>query len=220
MTAGPIARGNLSVMIIATQERLRTDREPVTGDQLVGLLLTRSRVSGNGADAELADRVAADLVERFPNNARAQLAQARVDNMFHRFERALTRLHQADAGGVPTSEVLEERASVLQAQGRTHEALALWTAIRTDHPDSHSAGRLASAYAASGDWVTARALLAEAIAAYTQVSPIPLANLYADWGRLAEHAAQRGTAEAAYQQAQRLLPGHATARAGLARLST
>ena len=219
LTAGPIARANLSAMITGAQQRQRNDPQPATGDELIGLLLTRGRLDGNGADAALADRVAADLIERFPNDACAQLAQARVDNMFHRFEHALPLLGQADTAGALAVDVLEERASILLAQGHPREALTLWRAVRTAEPDSHSLGRLACAYAAVGEWGTAGDLLTEAIAAYTQVSPIPLANLHADWGRLTEQAEQRDNADAAYREAQRLFPGHATALAGLARLS-
>jgi tetratricopeptide (TPR) repeat protein len=207
---------NLAVTITSAWRRVTRYHHPAAVADLVVALLTRGRILGRIDDVQSADDLTAGLVTEYPEDGLAHLARARTDTALHRFDAALARLEQAEAHAAPALELAEERATILQALGRSSDAWALWNVAAGTGRDSHVLGRLACLQAERGAREDAQALLAEAVATYPGVSPIPLACLFADWAHVHEHAGDQEVAESAYRLAVDLLPGHARAQLGVA----
>lgn len=216
MTSARIAVANLAVTIRSAQRRVAKDFHLPAVANLVVALLTRGGVLARVDDVQAADQLSAELVAAFPRHGLAHLTRARTAGALHRFDAALASLDQAETHVAPAQEVAEERATILQAQGHADDALALWTAAATVDRDSHVLGRLACVQTERGALDAADDLFDEAVTGYTDISPIPLAGLYRDWGHAHEHAGAWAKAEAAYRRAIGILPCHARAQLGVA----
>ena len=118
-TSGRIAIANLSAAI----DSLELRRSEGAGfDDLVPLaklLFARGDVLGRIKDHERAELIATEAISMSPSTARALYIRAQLAGRFHRFEEANDVLDQALRAGYPRHEIVLERATLLQATGRT-----------------------------------------------------------------------------------------------------
>ena len=183
---------------------------------LVDLLLLRGHVLGRIVDYERAAALAKVLVRDTPDDRAAWLARARTRAIFHRFTEALGDLDAAVQRGADRGEVDAERAAILQAVGRSAEALVLRRHAARRSPDLATMGALAVLQAERGEVTEAEKLFTKARRHYRSVSPFPVAEL--DFRRglmwLGEH--DLPAARAWFGTAARRVPAYAPALGHLA----
>jgi hypothetical protein len=214
-TGGAIAMGNLDVQIASEERRLSRDPEGAAAHaSLVDLLLTRAQVTAAVDDL---DRAAAHAqAAATAADGRGLLARAAVHAALHRFPDALGDLALAERRGADALAVRAQRAAVLQAQGRMGEALALRRDAVAARRGTTALAQLAVTEAALGDAASAAAHLAEALAAYRDTSPLPVAWIDFQRGRMADIAGDVDAAASHYGAALARLPQYAEAAGHLA----
>ena len=217
-TDGAIAMGNLDAQLAGAERRAAMKPPLAQGAMqgLVGYLATRGAILGRIADVERAAEIAERLVKLYPDGP-GYLLRASMRASFHRFEEALADLAEAQKRGVNRYALDEQRASVLQALGRTDEALALGR--------QRPAGLLptlgpmvaeATLHADRGELDEAEKLFVEAQYHYRDVSPFPIAWLYLQQGLMWQREGQLGRARALFAEAHERLPMHAAVASHLA----
>ena len=109
-----------------------------------------------------------------------------------------------------------ERAAVLQATGAYDKALTVFRAAAARRADFASLGALAVLHAERGDVQSAETFFGASRAAFRGVSPIPLALLDFQHGRMWMRASENERARRAFASAVRLVPAYAPAQGHLA----
>jgi tetratricopeptide (TPR) repeat protein len=219
LTSETIALANLDAEIARLRRRVQTELQPVDCADLVDHLLVRAAVTACSSDAAEADARSAQTALTVPDSGTARLSRARCLAYFHRFIEAGDELEQAARHGVPESDLLPERMSLLQACGRTREAIELCEQAVAQRRDSPSLGQLACLYAAAGAKGPAERTFDAAISTYSSVSPIAFSALCCDWAHAMEHDEDRNAAINGYLAALHALPNHARARRALDHLT-
>jgi tetratricopeptide (TPR) repeat protein len=215
-TSGGIAVDNLNAQIDSLEKR-SADR--VVRASLVDMLLSRGQFLGRITDYERAETLAQGMVDEAKDEPGSFLARAATRATFHAFGKALDDLVEAERLGAKPDQLVPARASILSAQGKLDEALALRPVDETSTvvTDLATTGLLLGDLGKTTD---AERWLGLARERYRDVSPFPLAWMDAKQGALYERLGRLGRAKAHYARAVSLLPRYATAAAHLAALST
>lgn len=225
-TPGPLALSNLDAQIDGARAML--ERQPRLHDvraALVGHLLERARFTGAVSDLD----AALTLVEE-GRDARA--GDPRVDELLleastlaalHRFSEARARLDEAARRGAPADALQRERDTLTLAEGAELAALEAIAHRRERAARQHPAMRewvdYGAALAALGRLHEADRVLARALVATPDVSPLPAALIAFQRGVLAaEHTGDLAAGERHYREALRLVPGFVRAAVHLAEL--
>jgi tetratricopeptide (TPR) repeat protein len=211
-TSGRIAVANLSAAIEGLERRRAAGAGFADLLALSNLLFVRGDVLGRIADHDRAERIGIDAAESSTDTAAALYIRAQLAARFHRFEEAAGQLDGAFAAGHSAREVDVERAALLQATGRYHEALALRERHANDNPGIHSLGALASLLAEMDRWAAAEAAYAAAVDADTGVTPLACGQLLFEWAVSAMRRGRLDRAEALFAELDAVLPQHVPAR--------
>ena len=218
-TSGRIAVANLLALI----ESLELRRiEAATFDDLVALsnlLFFRGDLLGHIADHDRAELIAAQAIALSPDSASALYVHAGVAAHFHRFEEANALLDRALAAGCSRQKVDLQKAALLQATGKYHEALVLREGQAKDDPGIHSLGALASLMAEMDRWAAAEACYAAALEADIGVSPFPCSQLLFEWGLNAMRRGDLDRAETTFVELEAVVPAHVPGRGHRAELA-
>ena len=208
-TDGALAVSNLSAQIAGQEVLLK--RRPAsieTVGALIELLEARAQFTGSVNDYRRVAELGQSAVATAPQDPAARIARASSFAALHKFPEAL-----ADLDGVDDPAAKSLRASILQAQGHTAEALELRRAAVREYANTKALGALA---AVEPDLPAALLRFADAEKAYRDTSPFPLAWLDFQRGLLFEKRGRFDEARAAYAAAVERLPQYAQAQAHLA----
>ena len=175
---------------------------------LIELLEARAQFTGSVNDYRRVAELGQSAVATAPQDPAARIARASSFAALHKFPEAL-----ADLDGVDDPAAKSLRASILQAQGHTAEALELRRAAVREYANTKALGALA---AVEPDLPAALLRFADAEKAYRDTSPFPLAWLDFQRGLLFEKRGRFDEARAAYAAAVERLPQYAQAQAHLA----
>lgn len=211
-TAPEIALGNLEASLEQLSGKLeRGDVALERAGELCELLATRGQFLARVTDSERALAWAERYREDAPSDPRAWLARARARAALHVFHPALEDLDIAARLGGEAGAVDATRAGILQALGRYDEAVALRARLARERPSTLSVGALAIALAESGALPAATERFQQARALFRDVSPLPLAWLDFQQGRLWMEAGRLDEARGFLEAAHARLPQYAAA---------
>ena len=176
-------------------------------------------------DVSALDRVAllaVQLDQADPVSARTRLVQARAASTAHRFSDARYYLAEAEVGGAPAADVLRLRLSIDQACGNDLDSvLDARRRIATEIGGLEDFVALGSLLADLRDFDAADRAYKQALRAYRDVSPFPIAGVCFQlgmlWGELALKPDQALAAQW-YRRAIAILPGYTKARVHLAEI--
>jgi tetratricopeptide (TPR) repeat protein len=216
-TSGAIALANLEAQIGSLDMRATAGRLTVAGRaSLVELLLLRGYLLSSIADYERALALAGQLVRQEPREAISWLMRARARATLHYFEDALSDLDAAKRLGADRDTLDAERAAIVQALGRSDEALVLRRKAVDERADFAALGALAVLQAERREFAEADLLFALGRQLYQGVAPFPIAMLdfqrglmWLEWGDLE-------AARAWFQAACCRVPAYAAALGHLA----
>jgi tetratricopeptide (TPR) repeat protein len=180
--------------------------------QLVGDVFALDRV----------ESLAAQFAQSDASSARVALVQTQVASMAHRFRDARHYLAQAESRGAPTADVDRLRLNVDQACGANLDIVL--DARRRIASETHELGdfvALGSLLADLRDFVAADGAYKQALRAYRDVSPFPVARVCFQlgvlWGELSPEP-EPSRAKQWYRQAIAILPMYTKARVHLAEI--
>jgi tetratricopeptide (TPR) repeat protein len=218
-TAPSIAINNLEGELIAAQQML--DRDPRSLGALVGLTsihLLRGKLYGRLAEYDLAATMAERAVASWPREPKAWLARAAVRSRLHDFKGALADLDRAEKlGGDESSvEVMQRRASILQATGKLAQARPTIEKLARMLPSVQSIGTLATLDADAGDTEKAEREFRDALDHFREVSPFPLVWLWLQQANLWEAEGSPARAGELLAAAHDRLPADASVTSHLA----
>ncbi len=218
-TAPSIAINNLEGELVAARQML--DRDPHSLGALVGLTsihLLRGKLYGRLAEYDVAATLAERAVASWPREPKAWLARAAARSRLHDFSGALADLDRAQKlGGDETSvEVMQRRASILQATGKLAEARPIIEKLARMLPSLPSIGTLATLDADVGDTEKAEREFNEALDHFREVSPFPLAWLWLQQANLWEAEGSPARAGELLAAAHERLPADASVTSHLA----
>jgi tetratricopeptide (TPR) repeat protein len=176
-------------------------------------------------DVSSLDRVgllAVQLDQADPMSARTRLIQAQVASMAHRFSDARHYLAEAEIGSAPAADVVRLRLAIDQACGNELDSvLDARRRIATGTGGLEDIVALGSLLADLRDFDAADRTYKQALQAYRDVSPFPVAGVCFQlgmlWGELAPEPDQAVAAQW-YRQAIAILPGYTKARVHLAEI--
>ncbi|WP_375778594.1 hypothetical protein ACE103_05390 [Bradyrhizobium sp. ma5] len=180
--------------------------------QLVGDVFALDRV----------DLLLAQLVQCNAASARAMLIRAQAASMAHRFSEAREYLVQAEIGGAPTADVDRLRLNIDQACGsRLDSLLDARRRVANENHALEDLVALGSLLADLRDFAAADRVYKEALRAYQDVSPFPVARIWfllgVLWGELAREP-DFYAATQCYRRAIAVLPMYTKARVHLAEI--
>src|SRR5262249_42280659 len=158
--------------------------------------------------AQLADR----LVRSADTDGAAYVARARTRAVFHRFTEALDDLDRADRISPQDTVSQRERAAILQALGRYHEALVTYEAVADRGGQFERAAALAGFWAERGKADTAQRFYLQSLSSYRGVSPFPLAQLDFQLGVMWMRHERPHQARTCFEAATRRVPAYAAAQ--------
>jgi tetratricopeptide (TPR) repeat protein len=177
-TNGSIALANLEAQVASLEAQMAAGRLAVAGQaSLVELVLLRGHLLGCIADYERALALAGQLLRQEPHEVISWLMRARARATLHYFEDALSDLDLAKRLGADRDTVDAERAAIVQALGRSDEALVLRRRAVDERADFAALGALAVLQAERGEFAEADLLFALACWRYQGVAPFPIAML-------------------------------------------
>lgn len=227
-SARPITDGEIAIINLESARRRSWSKffENPTRDKVAETVVEHEQLTLQFAgDVFALDRVellAAQLVQADAASARAMLIRAQVASMAHRFFEAKQYLVQAEIGGAPTADVDRLRLNIDQACGSNLDNVL--DARRKLADESHGLQdlmALASLLADMRDFSGADRTYRDALRAYRDVSPFPLASVYFHlgllWGELVSEPDKSHTAQW-YQRAIDVVPSYAKARIHLAEI--
>lgn len=215
-TSGELAASNLTSQILSYERALeRVPGERSVRRALVGLLLTRAAFAGTFDDFERAAQLAEADVAAWPDDPSALALRAQVFSAVHEFDAALGDVAQAEG---PTA--VDLRATIaLAVGGDLSEALLVRSAAAEAVPTFDNLAALAAVRAALGEFEAADALYRDALDAYGDVSPFPVAWVAFQRGVMwGERADRPDLARGLYQEAVARLPLYVVANVHLAEL--
>jgi len=213
LTDGAIAVLNLQAQI----EGLEGPGTSAEGAILIDLLILRGLILGRINDYERAAALADCLVSAAITDATAYLVRARTHAVFHRFPEALDDLDHADLISPQGAAADRERATILQAMGHYHEALATYEACTVDCGGQFErVAALAGFWAERGKTETAHHFYLDSQRSYRGVSPFPLALLDFQLGLMWMRQDRLNEARKCFRTAVRRVPAFAAAQGHLA----
>ncbi|MEZ4222040.1 MAG: hypothetical protein R3B13_13990 [Polyangiaceae bacterium] len=216
-TDGNVALANLNGQIESQRQlvaRFADNVDFMAG--LVGLLMTRTQFSGSYDDFAEALDVSQRALSLKPGAATHAL-RASVLSGLHRFDEAVLELDKAEASG---ADVTRARETIDLARGHDLAGVLAARASRAAAlPSYDNLVALAGARAAVGQYDAADQDFVAALAAYDDVSPMPVAWVAFQRGVMwAEQAARPDLAKPLYEEAVRRLPGYVVANVHLSEL--
>jgi tetratricopeptide (TPR) repeat protein len=218
-TDAVLAASNLDALVDGREAMVARDaRWASERAVLVDLLQTRGQLFGRFRDYDRAEQVAEEAVAVAPGLPESWLARASTRVTLHRFQDALSDLDEAGRRGAERDAVSGLRASALLAMGRTDEALALRRQAVLRFANTTNLTGLAVAELAAGDFAQSNVHLDDAVQAYRDVAPFPLAFVDFQRALLAEEQGDLDRAGARYRAVLRRLPRHVQAAGHLAAL--
>jgi hypothetical protein len=216
-TGGAIALANLETQIASLEARMATGRLGVAGlTSLVELLLLRGQLLSRIADYERALTLAGQLVRQEPREAISWLMRARARATLHEFEDALSDLDAAKCLGADRDTLDAERAAIVQALGRSDEALVLRRKAVDERADFAALGALAVLQVERREFAEADLLFALGRRRYQGVAPFPIAMLDFQRGLMWLERGDLEAARAWFQAACCRVPAYAAALGHLA----
>jgi tetratricopeptide (TPR) repeat protein len=218
-TPGEMALHNLTGHIQALERHLESSPSDLAlRSQLVDLLLTRTQFTSSFGDFARIAALADHAPEEHPGEAKALLLRARYLGSMHRFAEAEAEYDRAEK--LAPTDTRTKRASLHIAEGRKLEdALAVARERVGKLPTLEHYSLLAGAEAALGHYDDADEHYRAALAAYHDVSPLPVAYVEFQRGVMwAELANAPERAIPLYTEAVRRLPQFVVANVHLAEL--
>jgi hypothetical protein len=222
-TAGEIAIVNLESARQRSWARLFADP---TRDGVVETVVENEQLTlqfvGDVSALDRVEALAAQLDQIDAASARGALIQARVASMAHRFSDTRHYLGQAEIGGAPTEDVDRLRLNIDQACGADLDiVLDARRRMASETRGLEDFVALGSLLADLRDFDAADRAYKQALRAYRDVSPFPVAQVCFQlgvlWGELAPEP-ERSRAKQWYRQAIAILPVYAKARVHLAEI--
>ena len=140
-------------------------------------------------------------VTEHPDDPKAYALRARVRAAVHRFDEALADLDAAVERGLPASDTVGSRASILLGLGRYDEALRAAEEAETQRATSANVAVVAAILGHMERYADAEARFRQAEALYRGVNPFDLAWIYFTWGQMWEHAGKVEEAALRYRAA-------------------
>jgi tetratricopeptide (TPR) repeat protein len=212
LTDGTIALLNLQAQIDGLEGHGTSDETATLIDLLILRGLILARISDYERAAQLADRLVGDA----GTDAAAYVARARSRAVFHRFAEALDDLYYADRIAPEDAAANQERAAIMQALGRYHEALVPYQNAADRPGRFQDAAALTGLWAERGETDTAQRFYLESVRSYRGVSPFPLALLDFQLGVMWMRHGQLKEARTCFETAIRRVPAYAPAQGHLA----
>ncbi|WP_426406864.1 hypothetical protein [Bradyrhizobium ganzhouense] len=224
----PMTDGEIAVINLESARRRSWSKffENPTRDNVAGTVVEHEQLTlqfvGDVLALDRVDLLAAQLVQADAASARAMLIQAQVASMGHRFSEARQYLVQAEIGGAPTADVDRLRLSIDQACGSNLDnVLDARRRIASENHALEDFVALGSLLADLQDFTVADRTYKEALRAYQDVSPFPVAGVCFQlgvlWGELAREP-DLCVAAQWYQRAIAVLPMYTKARVHLAEI--
>lgn len=173
-TDGRIARQNLDAMIDGRRGLVeRRPHDLAARLLLAGLLLERTQYAGTFDDFDEAFVHANEAMDRHPEDGRSHLLLARVQTAVHEFDAALESIEKAESLGVDGQDL---RLTIQLARGENlEEVVAARKAAVAAYPTFGNHAAYAAARAAVGDFAGSDQSYYDALTAYPDVSPLPVA---------------------------------------------
>jgi hypothetical protein len=218
-TSPTLAVTNLSSQVDSARLRVeRLPRDISARENLVDLLLARSQFLGSYQDFDLVFETVNGALAMDLAPARTAVLHARVLSAVHEFDAALAELDRAKKLGVNNTEGL--RQTIQLAQGKDPSSvLAAREALASSLPSYNSFTQLAAAQTAAQDFERADEAYFQALLAYRDVSPFPLAWVAFQRGVMwGERADDPDRAYGLYQVAVDRLPQYVVGNVHLSEL--
>jgi tetratricopeptide (TPR) repeat protein len=212
LTDGSIALLNLQAQIDGLEGH-DTFSEAAT---LIDLLILRGRILGRISDYQRAAQLANRLVGVATTEAAAYVARARTRAVFHRFTEALDDLDKVDRMSPHDTAAKQERAAILQAQGRFDEALSTYSAVIDGLGKFERTAAQAGLWAERGEVDTAQRFYLDSLRGYRGISPFPVALLDFQLGVMWMRDARLEEARTCFEAAIARVPAYAAAQGHLA----
>ena len=217
-TRADLAVANLDGRIARGEKLAQAGADPGARAALLSSLLERASHLGKVSDLDRALALEAEMARGNTTDPSVLLARASAFAAVHEFERAYALISEAEAKQADTTQVRSKRAAVQLARGDYEEACASFHQL-SNLPKNHGYLLMEGVCVAQlGRIEEADRLLADAEAAYHDVSPFVLASIYFERGSLWERAGEEDKAKAYYRAALDRLPAHAHAASHLAQL--
>jgi len=224
----PTTDGEIAVINLESTRRRSWTRffEDPTRDGVAETVVGHEQLTlqffGNVSALDRVEALAAQLNQKDAVSARVALVLAQVASMAHRFSDARHYLAQAEFGGAPTADVDRLRLNIDQACGSNLESvLDARRRAATETNGSEESVALGSLLAGLRDFDAADRIYKQALQAYRDVSPFPIARVFFQlgllWGELALEA-RPALAAQWYRQAIAILPTYTKARVHLAEI--
>jgi tetratricopeptide (TPR) repeat protein len=226
----PTTDGEIAVINLESARRRSLSQffhDPLRGGVAESVLEHERLTAQFLGDVSAFDRlesVAKHLVELEGGSGRTALIQAQVASMTHRFADARHLLAQAQIGDAPTDDIRRLKLNVDHACGANLNGV-----LDQRRETARKSGRLEDLVALGallgdlGEFSEADHVYGQALRAYRDVSPFPVAwvcfELGRLWGELASEP-QTGVATRWYRRAIDCLPGYTKARVHLAEIYT
>lgn len=221
-TTDPVIAGqNLNASISAARSRVAALGDPSSSARLVDQLSLRAQVYGTVWDLEEANDAAVAASDTA--DMRSLLTLAATQSSLHLFDDAFATLDAAAAAARTDSdrgEVERARHAVEVARGEDlADAIEARMAAVAEHPSFSTHTDAAAALAIAGRYAEADEHYVDALQAYRDVSPFPVAWVQFQRGVLWGEAVGDGErAEVLYRDAVRLVPGYVSAQVHLAEI--
>lgn len=185
-------------------------------ERLIAALLRRSSVRGGLQDYEEAVWLSAAWLARAPRDPAALKTRVTALTRVHQFTMAREALERFEAVAIDPNDVAALRATLDEATGHPERAAAYreQTAMTWPHPSNLT--MRAANLALQGKTTAAIAEIPRAAAAVRDNSPLLVAWLLFQWGRLYELDGQHAAARQLFEAAHARLPGYVDATVHLA----
>ncbi|MBL9024827.1 MAG: hypothetical protein JNL21_21705 [Myxococcales bacterium] len=218
-TSPEIAVKNLDGRIAQGEKIVAKSADSGARAALAWSLLDRATYLGKVSDLDRVLELESDLAKRPQADPAILLARASALSAVHEFVPALELIAEAEGKHADKTEVRSKRAAIQLALGEYDQACATFHELSA-LPKNHGYLLMEGVCVAQlGRLEEADRLLADAEAAYHDVSPFVLASIHFERGNLWERAGDEEKAKAYYRAALARLPGHAHAATHLAQLA-
>jgi len=182
-------------------------RDPRFAGQAIRELLDRAAIRGDPADYLAALELSQHWVDRAPKDLAAWKLRAVALGRVHRFAAAREALAVAKRLTTDTTEWDEIAATLDEATGQLAASAPYRERRAREAPSSRNLTQWAASLALAGRFDEAIALIPRAAAELRDPSPITIAWLYFQWGRLYEQRGELAAARRFYEAAHARLPG-------------
>ena len=227
-SARPITDGEIAIINLESARRRSWSKffENPTRDRVAETVVEHEQLMlqfvGDVFALDRVELLAARLAKSDAASARVALIEAQTASMAHRFSDARQYLVQAEMGGATTADVDRLRLSIDQARGSNlDKVLDARRRIANESNGLEDLVALGSLLADLHDFTAAERTYKEALRAYQDVSPFPVARIWfllgVLWGELAREPDFSRAAQC-YRRAIAVLPMYTKARVHLAEI--